>query len=197
MSLARLLPWRNSLMCKLNVFVYSSYLYTKFPALCPLVRGQGVTWAILVHNLTIVFNKLQPLVSQQQTVLAVAGKYLEAGQPTENTGTSLALLSTLLVTHLAATRVISPLASFPVFPGFRLCETYFSCCAAGKQVVVVCRYSKLLEMGSGKLDGDSGLRCLCCNLTVCGMFDSSSTVSAEGRVSNLNHDKLYFIRHQT
>lgn len=166
MSFPRLLPLRNSLMCKWNVFVYRSYFcfwklafIRKFPTLCPLVHGQGVAWATLVHNLTIVLNKVQPLVSQQQTVLAVAGKYLEAGQQTEHTGT---FLSTLLVTHLAAARVISPLASFPVFPGFKLCLTYFSCCAAGKQVVIVCWYWKLLEVGSGELDGDSELRCVAC-----------------------------------
>lgn len=80
---------------------------------------------------------MQPLVSQQQAILAVAGKYLEAGQQAEHSGTFLRL-STLLVAHLAATRVISPPVSFPVFPGFRFCETYFNRSSAGKQVVIVC-----------------------------------------------------------
>ena len=49
------------------------------PSLCTLTWGQRVTSATL-NNLTTGFNKLQPLVLQQWTIIALSRKHLEAGQ---------------------------------------------------------------------------------------------------------------------
>lgn len=75
-----------------------------------------------MHNFKTVFSKLQPLVSQQQTIQAVAGKHLETSQLTEHIGTFLRL-STQLVFHSLAARRVSPPVSFLFLPAFWLCET--------------------------------------------------------------------------
>lgn len=124
MSSLLLLLWRNSLTCELNMLC-SNYLHPKFPSALWL-RGN------LSSSLTWFKNHVQQTaVSQQQTLLTVAGKHLETSQLTKLTGTFLRA-STLLVIHsVAATRVISPPATIPLLPAFWFCETFLLCWRTG------------------------------------------------------------------
>lgn len=72
-------------MCKWNVFFIYLFIFLnkRLPA-APLCLK--VTSAKLVHNSAAVLDELLATVSLQQTMLAVVGKHLEAGQLTKQPG---------------------------------------------------------------------------------------------------------------